>query len=230
MRRVANPSVLAPLVALLGVTLAPANAPGQSGQSVLMPPQAHVLGKSFQEWNILHDQSVIAAELGDGMDGGGSFGHVAFLPANFTGNPAPEADVTIAPGTFLVAPPVFLFGERYDDPTVPDDSPSDLADFLAATFSAVQVEITLDGKVALDASGDALAPYIYGPTYFAEPIPYAEPQPRGAGLNAVAALWGMGVGAILHPLPPGHHTLVVTATDWAFGDFTYTYHITVTPK
>ena len=70
----------------------------------------------------------------------------------------------------------------------------------------------------------------YGPAYFDEPIAYAEPQPRGGDLNAVAALWVTGIGLTLRPLPPGEHTLIVAANNWAFGDFAFTYHITVSSK
>ena len=59
---------------------------------------------------------------------------------------------------------------------------------------------------------------------------YEDPQPRGPDLNAVAALFVQGIGALFHPLPVGQHTLVYTVHTADFGDYQFTYHITVSPQ
>jgi hypothetical protein len=43
-------------------------------------------------------------------------------------------------------------------------------------------------------------------------------------------LWVAGIGAVYHPLPVGEHTLVYTVQSAFFGDFQFTYRITVAPK
>jgi hypothetical protein len=88
----------------------------------------------------------------------------------------------------------------------------------------------LDGRVLLDGSGTELERFRFGPTYFDEPIVYAEPQPRGPDVNATAALFVRGIGAVYHPLPVGQHTLVNVVHSQFFGDFQVTYHITVSPR
>src|SRR5262245_29305226 len=184
MRRIAIQFTFVTIVALLSVALTPALAHGQGGRSFVVPPQSQLFGISFEDWNVLHNQWAIASGLGGATDLDDSVQRVTFLPGNFTGDPAPEADVVIAPGTFLLTAPVFVFGERYDDPSVPDDDPIALADFLHQIFEDVNLEVTLDGKVVLAGAGPELKRF-YGPAYFDEPIEYAEPQPRGDDLNAV---------------------------------------------
>jgi hypothetical protein len=136
-------------------------------------------------------------------------------------------DIKLRPGTAFVTPPFFVFGERYDDPSVPDDDPLALADVLDAIFADLQVVTTLDGSTLLEGTGTELAEFRYGPVFLDKPIVYTVPQPRGGGLNSVAALWVMGIGSVYRPLAIGEHTLVYNVHSSFFGDFLYTYNITV---
>ena len=56
------------------------------------------------------------------------------------------------------------------------------------------------------------------------------PSPRGPGLNAIAATFVFGTGAVFRPLPVGEHTLVIDVQNPFLGDYHTTYHITVSPK
>lgn len=213
---------------VVGLGLIPAGALAQ-GQSPLMPPQSNAFGKSFEQWSVLQTQWAIALGLGEDVTGlSNPVGRVRLLPGEFF-NPTPIFNITLAPGTPFVAAPFFLFGERYDDASVPDDDPAALADDLAVVFADAQITIVLDGRTLLDGSGDALKPFLFGPTYFGDPIVYAEPQWRGPGVNSVAALWVAGFGAVYRPLPVGPHVLVNTVKSTYFGDMVYTYNLTVAP-
>ena len=154
---------------------------------------------------MLQTQWALALGLGDAAELSNTIGHVRLLPGDFTSS-TPVFNITLAPGTPFVASPFFVFGERYDDPNVPDDDPIALAAFIADVF-------------------------LFGPTYFDAPIVYGVPVSRGPGLNSISALWVVGIGAVYHPLPVGQHTLVYTVHSLVFGSSTeFTYHITVTPK
>jgi hypothetical protein len=225
-RIVKRPAVV--LLAATFVVLAPAVSRGQ-GTSPLLPPQSHAFGKSFEEWNVLQMQWAIAAGLGRNTNLSDTVRGVRLLPGEFVLQ-TPVFDITLSPGTPFVASPFFVYGERYDDPNVPDDDPTALASLLAQIFATAQVQIVLDGRVRLEGSGADLKRFIVGPAFLVEPIVYAQPQPRGENLNSVAALWVMGFGAVYHPLPVGRHTLVNTVQTEVFGNFQFTYHITVSPK
>jgi hypothetical protein len=231
MSRIAKRSAVTLLVALLGVVLAPAVSHGQGGTSPLVPPQSNAFGKSFEEWNVLQTEWVTTDGLGAGPPPSDTVGRVRLFPAEFF-DPQPEFHITLRPGTPFVAAPVFVIGERYDDPNVPDDDPIALADLLEGVFATVKILTVLDGQVLLDGTGTELAQFRFGPVFFDEPIFYADPQPRGPGLNAIAALWVTGIGSVYHPLPVGEHTLVYDVEDFIVAvnpDFTITYHITVSP-
>ena len=229
MSRIAQSSVVTLLVVLLGVILAPPVFPGQGGRSPLVPPRSHAFGKSFERWNVLWSEWAIASDpdLGGATDLSDTLGRVRFLPADSFGQSL-EFHVTLPPGTPFVAPPLIVFGERYDDPNVPDDNPAD--PILDNFFETAEIRTVLDDHVLLDGTGTELARFRFGPVYFDEPIVYAEPVPRGPGLNAIAALFVAGIGSVYHPLPVGQHTLVYTVHSDFFGDKQSTYHITVSPK
>jgi hypothetical protein len=227
-RRWKKPAVVL-FVTTLGVALTPTPSRGQGGQSPLMPPQSHAFGKSFEEWNRLQTQWALATGLGGGTNLSDTLGGVRLLPGEFF-DTTPVFHITLSPGTPFVASPFFVFGERYDDPTVPDDDPIALAPLLEEIFASAEIQIVLDGRVLLEGSGDELKKFQFGPVFLDQPIVYTEPQPRGENLNSVAALWVMGIGAVYHPLPVGQHTLVYTVQSEFFGNFRFTYHITVSPK
>ena len=229
MRHVAKSFALALAFSIMSLALMPAVSWAQGGDSALMPPHSHAFGKSFEEWNVLQTQWATASGLGDATQLSNPVGRVRLLPGSFT-DPTPVFHITLPPGTPFVASPFFLFGERYDDPNVPDDDPVALADLLADIFATTDIRVELDGGVVLEGSAAELGQYLFGPTYFDEPIVYNQPQPRGPGLNAVAALWTTGVGATYRPLPVGEHTLVYIVHSAFLGDLLFTYHITVSPK
>jgi hypothetical protein len=92
------------------------------------------------------------------------------------------------------------------------------------------IKSQLDGKVLLEGLASDLEPYSFGPVVLDEPIYYAEPQPRGPGLNAIAAIFVVGTGSVYNPLPVGKHTLVIDVQNPFLGNFHTTYNITVSPK
>jgi hypothetical protein len=229
MSPIARRSAVTWLAVLLCVVVAPPVFPGQGGPSPLVPPQSHAFGKSFEAWNVLQTQRALEVGLGGGTTRSDTVGRVRLLPVDFT-NPRPEFDITLPPGTPFVAAPLFLFGERYDDPTMPDDDPAELASALEEIFATTHIRTEPDGQVLLDGTGTELAGFRFGPVFFDAPIVYADPQPRGEELNAVAALWVTGIGSVYHPLPVGEHTLVYTVHGEFVGDTQFTYHLTVAPR
>ena len=231
MRYITKRAAVTLLAVLLGVVLAPVVSLGQGGPSPMVPPQSHAFGKSFEEWNVLQTEWATTAGLGAGPTPSDTVGGVRLFPTEFFVTPQ-EFHITLPPGTPFVAAPVFVIGEHYDDLNVPDDDPIALADFLEGVFATVKIRTVLDGQVLLDGTGTELAPFGFGPVFFDEPVVYAEPQPRGPGLNAIAALWVMGIGSVYRPLPVGEHTLVYDVRDFIIAvnpTFKLTYHITVSP-
>jgi hypothetical protein len=200
-------------------------APVTAGQP--MPANAKFRGKTLAEWSFLQNEWIIATGLG-GETRPDTVGKTQFLPGPF-GPGTHEFDVVTTPGTSLVSPPFFAFGELYDDGSFDDPNDPFLAGIIDTVFNETQLDVTLDGKLVLSGTPAELGGYAYGfddPLFFDEPIFYAEPQNRG-DKNAVAALWTTGVGAIYHPLSPGEHTLEVTQDGPIFGFFDITFNITV---
>ena len=217
------------LLAAFAMMSRPGPSWGQGGTSPLMPPQSHAFGKSLQEWSVLQAEYALRTGLGGASNLGNTVDGVRLLPGDFA-NSVAVFDVTLAPGTPFVAVPFFLFGERYDDPNVPADNPADLAPVLEQIFSTLDVQIVLDGRTLLKGTGAELKRFMFAPTALEAPVEYAQPQPRGPGLNGVAALWVTGFGAVYRPLPVGQHTLVYIVESEFTGAFQFTYNITVTPK
>jgi hypothetical protein len=175
--------------------------------------------RSLTEWDTLAMEWAIATGLG-GQDLPDTVDGVRFLPANFMGD---EFDIQLKPGTPIAFPFLPIFGELYDNDTF-DDPDADYSFLLEGTF----IDARLDGKVLFHGLASDFPAYSFGPVVLDEPIDYADPQPRGPGLNAVAAIWVFGTGAVFKPLPVGEHTLVVDI-EGILGDFNTTYNITVTP-
>ena len=219
------------LTVIFGVALNPALLFGQKADSPLVPPNSHAFGATFETWNLLQTQYALETVLGGLSSWSDTVGGVRLLPANF--DTTPVFNVKLRPGTPFVAAPSFLFGESYDDPSVPADNPGDpnLQEYLKYVFKNTFIQIKLDGRVLLEGSSEDLKAFRFGPVYFVKPINYAAPQSRGPGLNAIAALWVVGVGAVYGPLPPGEHTLVYTVHN-VFGPplTVFTYNIAVSAK
>jgi hypothetical protein len=116
-----------------------------------MPPQVLAFGRSLQDWNVLWTQRALEEGLGGGTDISDMVGQVHLLPSDFF-NPTPVFDVTLGPGTPFVATPFYVYGERYDDPSVPDDDPT--ASVIGEMISDVEVQIVLDGQTLLNGTGN----------------------------------------------------------------------------
>jgi hypothetical protein len=214
------------LIAIIGILLVAVHASGQANPSPVMPPQSNAFGLPFEQWNLLQTQLGIETELGGRTDLSPTVRNVQLLPSPIFGLES-VFNVTLRPGTPFVAAPLPFFGERYDDPNVPDDDPAN-TDFLDEFFATTEIQTVLDGRILLEGTGAELEKYMFGPIFFDAPIVYAEPQPRGPGVNAIAALWAVGIGSVYRPLPIGEHTLVYTVHTLGFGDAQFTYNITVT--
>jgi hypothetical protein len=147
---------------------------------------------------------------------------VRYLPPNF--GETFVANVTIPEGTAVVFSPFVVFGENYDNGTSNDPILNDI-------FAGAMFQTKFDGATVLEGSANAFPSRMFGPTSFAAPIMYTDPQPRGPGLNSVAAIFALGLGTIFDPLPLGHHTIQNVYTSNFFGGpFTSTYNITVVPE
>jgi hypothetical protein len=204
-----------------GIAIAPATADQP------LPAQAKFRGKTVAEWSLLQNEWIIATGLG-GQTLPDTVQQMQFLPGPFSPG-THEFDVVVPVGTGLVSPPFFAFGELYEDGSFDDPNDPFLAGIIDIVFNETELDVRLDGDVVLSGTPAELGGYAYGftdPLFFDEPIFYAEPQDRG-GINAVAALWTTGVGAIYHPLSPGEHTLEVVQDGPIFGFFDITFNITV---
>lgn len=229
-----------PLCSLLAMVIIAATAAlcataGGGQGSPLLPPNAHFRGKSLEEWNVLWVEWFVRTNLAGETDLPDTVKKTRLLPAAFVPGDY-EFDITVPPGTGLVLPAMFIFGEIYadgsmDDPTFvfgPEFGDLEGLNILDYLYATTQTEVKLDGEVLLSGVASDLADYHFGPTYFDDPIFYEETQAN----NAVAAIWTFGVGAVYTPLSKGTHTMEVTTVfdNIFFGqvEFHYTYHIVVT--
>lgn len=186
-------------------------------------PAGDFQGRSLQDWSVAWMEWGIDTGLGgqtrsDMLDG------AKFLPTNFTPGVEAFRSVSIYEGTPLIGPVFPVFGEKYDDGT--EDNPTDLASFLDQIFQDTTVRVTLDGTIVLEGAASDFPDRKYGVTFFSSPIDYASPQPRGT-VNAIAAVWTLGVGTIFDGLSIGLHTLKFEALSPQLGDVTTTYNIQV---
>jgi hypothetical protein len=205
------------LVLMASLMFAPANCRAQ-----LLPP-GDFQGKSLDEWGLDYEQWSIATGLG-GQSLSDTVVGVRYLPHQFAGD---SASLTIPQGTPLVGSPFFLFGERYDDES--EDNPND--PILDTIFEQTTIRTTVDGSVVLEGFASQFPERTYGVTEFSQPIPYANPIPRGPGLNAVAAIFGVGITTIFDMLPVGDHTIRVDVGPNVLGPGgSFTYNITVVPE
>jgi hypothetical protein len=191
----------------------------------LLPP-GDFNGKSLEEWTLDWSEWAIATGLGEQMlpdtvDG------VKYLPPNFGGGDF-VTNLTVSRNTPLLVSPFFVFGERYDNGT--EDNPND--PIIDQIMDDAMIRTTFDGNVLLEGQASDFPERTFGVTVFSEPIAYAEPQPRGPGVNAVAALFGIGIGTMYANLPLGEHTIrnVYTSPNFFGGPFSFTYNITVVPE
>lgn len=198
---------------------------GHGGKPGLLPGQAKFRGLTLEEWGVRSMEWQIATVLGGQDDLSDSINGVRFLPPGFGGGEF-EFDVTLEAGTPFVHNGFFVFGELYDDGT--QDDPTD--PFIPIIFETTDVETILDGDVILEGTTSEFDDLLFGPVVLDDPIYYEFPEPRGPGLNAVAATFALGVGGVHPPLPVGEHTLENTIDSLFFGYTHITYHITVVPR
>ncbi len=188
----------------------------------LLPP-GDFNGKSLDEWTLNWGEWGIKTGLG-GQTLPNTVDGVRYLPPNF-GNVF-VADLTIQQGTAVVFSPFFIFGERYDDGS--QDNPND--PIIDQIFEGATIRTTFDGSVVLEGFASDFPERNSGVRVFSEPIPYTDPQPRGPGLNATAAIFEVGIGAMFD-MPFGEHTIMnVYSSNFFGGPFTSTYNITVVPE
>jgi hypothetical protein len=196
---------------------------------------------SLEEWSVLWTERFVGNEFGTGSDIPDTVKKVRLLPASSIPDDY-EFHITVGPGTGLVLPAMFIFGEIYadgsaddpdfvfpDEPWAVDPNLGSLAgiNIVDYLYMTAQTEVKLDGKVLLSGVASDLEDYHFGPTFFDSPIVYEETLPN----NAVAAWWCFGVGAVYTPLSKGTHTLEITTVfdNIFFGhvNFHYIYHIDV---
>jgi len=193
------------------------------GQAQLAPPGDYH-GKSLAQWGFDWSEwgirtGLAGQSLPDTVDG------VRYLPPNVGSTFV--ADLTVQQGTALVFSPFLVFGENYDNGG--SDDPND--PILDQIFADATIETKLDGVTVLQGAADAFPARDFGPTAFASPIVYTDPQPRGPGLNSVAAIFALGIAAIFDPLSPGQHTIQnVYVSNFFGGSFSATYNISVIPE
>jgi hypothetical protein len=138
-------------------------------------------------------------------------------------------NLTVQPGTALFGSPFIVFGERYDDGT--EDDPVAIGSIIDQIFADSTMRTTLDGMVLLEGTASAFADRKFGVSVFPQPIPYAQPQPRGENLNAIASIWSTGIGTMFAPLSPGQHTIRYEFDSSFFGvAASTTLHIAVVPE
>lgn len=190
----------------------------------LVPPGDY-RGKSLAQWGLDWTEWGLRTGVA-GQSRPDTVNGVRYLQPNF-GSTFVQ-DLEAQPDTAFVFSPFLVFGENYDNGT--SDNPNDPV--LDEIFADATFTTKLDGATVLEGKANAFPARDFGPTAFAEPITYLTPQPRGPGVNSVAAIFGLGLGAIFDPLSPGQHTIVNVYNSPSFfgGPFTATYNITVVPE
>jgi hypothetical protein len=209
------------LMGFAAVAMAPTVAFGQGGQSPLLPPNANFRGTSYDVWNAQWVAWNVATGLG-GQDLPDTVAKVRYLPGAF-GPGTYTGEFTIAPGTAIVFPSLWAFGELYEDGSF--DDPAEFGPIIQLFYETSFIEASFDGQIVLHGLASDLPEYQFGITEFEEPIYFEETNDHGA----VAAIWTAGLGSIYGPMPVGTHTLHLVADTAFFGRFEYTYHITVKP-
>jgi len=221
------------LIGLVAVVSFPQQGHAQARLSPLIPPQSHAFGMPVDQWNVLQVHWALEFQLAGHTDpdtNPNTVGRVRFLPVDVLANQG-VFHVTLKAGRAFALPPFVVYGEHYDNPSVPDDDPEDagFAAFLEQIFADANISTTLDGRTLLQGYAAELESFMFGPSWFDAPIVYKEPLPRGENLNAIAALWAMGIGSVYRPLPVGEHELTYHVKTSFFGNFDNTYHIRVVP-
>jgi hypothetical protein len=197
------------------------------GAERLLPPKAKFRGKTLEEWAVLSGQWQVAEQYGDPTGLADNVQGVQFLPPTGGGGEF-NYNVTLPSGTPFVHTSFGLYGEIYDDGSM--DDPVRDRPIIDMIYETATVKTILDGRVVLEGVVADLVDRQFGPVFFDEPVTYNEPQPRGPGLNAIAAHFHMGVSGIFAPLPVGTHTLENTIESDFFGPTHSVFNIRVVPR
>src|SRR3954471_19296091 len=155
-------AVLSSMILVSGMSIVIA---GDDGP--LLPPQASFRGLSFEGWNSLWAQRTIKLNLAGSTQVPETLKKVRLLPSVVTPG-SYEFEVTLPPSTGFVTSPLFIYGERNDNPAVPDDTPELIVDL--QLFETADIQVILDDRVLLEGTGADLNRWHYGPTYFEPPI------------------------------------------------------------
>jgi hypothetical protein len=194
----------------------------------VIPPQAMPYGASCGEWGARWWQWVLAqpADTNPLLDATGEFaavgqsGPVWFL-CGTPGTPTAERTVTVPAGKALYMPFVNVEGCEADTPGYDWAAVLALVDDFIDTVSAA--DLTVDGRVL------HIGPAYRTGLFISD---YTVPENNLFGLPAghYAPVAYDGYYAMLAPLPPGSHTLVIHGAAMWFGspfELTVTYHLTV---
>jgi hypothetical protein len=130
-------------------------------------------------------------------------------------------DVELAATDGFVLPMFAWIGETYENGDPVDDDPENPPE---ATFTGMNIVVTLDDVAILDSATDDLSQFYWDAVDFDETIMYPMPTDYGA----VGAIWVKGVGFLHAPLAPGEHVLHLEEfnDEFMFG-YSNTWNITV---
>jgi hypothetical protein len=207
-----------PFLAVLVVTLIGGPAPARAGPVV--PYQAHPRGHSHQEWMRLVGQFFLGdasnpliagleGDCGDLIDG------VFFMAAPIDVGAEFECDVPV--GTPIVLSHAGFFTTE----GIEGDTDAELLAAAEAGFTFISNSLTIDGRdIRLRTISAGVFDVVSEPGSFYDTI-------LGVGTGPIrTALVGNLV--VLHPLPPGDHTIETEVTfTGSGGAFSATYHIHV---
>ncbi len=226
------------------------HSPGQHAQSVIVPGQARILGKSMAAWSAEHwkwiySLPVDAHPLFDTADFAESqpFEHVWFLGGTYSATPDADGNlvavanrsVTVPAGTLLFFPIVNVEASVLEGNGTTEEELRATAQWLQD--HAQDLTCTVDGKAVPNLNGRR----VQSPLFTIGPVPdnnvfeaTGVPAPEGTTTDSVAD----GVFVMVLPVTPGKHTIhysgsiVFTEAEDGF-DFVFsqdiTYEINVVP-
>lgn len=172
----------------------------------LAQPHSMAFGNSLDEWI-----EAYVRWLEDGMDPTARVKNVAFLPIIGDGSPF---EVEIEAGTALVLPVALWLGERYADPSFPDDEP--FPDEWFGDPDHIWGTVQLDEGPVIDIDEH----YYVGPTYL-------DPSALMFGSEFI---FYQAIACVILPLPVGDHDVFLQAGYEDFGVmFDNTWNISVVP-
>jgi hypothetical protein len=230
---------ITPAVSLAGVPGA-RSLPNNSGNSnpAVLPVQSHAYGLSYSEWSARWWQWFFSLPIDSSPLFGtadcsfGQSGPVWFLG----GGPSPRPNCTVPAGTALFFPIINAECSNLEGNGTTDSDLRGCANFIESLIDPATLNATLDGVPLTSLSQYRVQSplFTFGPlpannliTYFC--IAQGEGCPAApAGTTGISVSDGFYL--MLHPLPPGSHTLHFHG-EIPVANFVVdmTYHLTVTP-